>query len=100
MSRPTQQRPPTSLLQARPRPVITEAVSPASVLAGVEALLDHRFARAGVRLSVEASAVAPVAADAGQLEQVLVNLLINACDACGDGYQVEVDAFGDGGMTY
>jgi signal transduction histidine kinase len=41
--------------------------------------------------------VPAIAADPGQLEQVLVNLLLNACDACSAGGHVRARAGGDDG---
>ena len=84
---------------ARVRPVDAVAVTPTQALESVAALLDHRFQRAGVKLTLDASPTVPaLAADPGQLEQVLVNLLINACDACVDGGHVtaRATAAGDG----
>ncbi len=77
---------------ARTRPIETAAVSPATALASAAALLDHRFRKAKVTLHVDAYAAPAVAADPGQLEQVLVNLLLNACDACAPGGQVWASA--------
>ncbi len=78
---------------ARVRPIETAAVTPAQALSSAAALLDHRFRHAKVELKVEAPLTVPaVAADAGQLEQVIVNLLINACDACGEGGHVTARA--------
>ncbi len=71
---------------ARVRPIEADAVTPAAALAHAASLLDHRFVQAKVTLTVDAPADLPaVAADPGQLEQVLVNLLLNACDACAHG---------------
>ena len=64
----------------------------------VTQLMGHQFEEAGVEL---VHAVAPpsleVTADPGQVEQVLINLLRNACDAAGgrDGARVELTAFMD-----
>ena len=61
----------------------------------VTQLMGHQFQEAGVEL---AHAVEPasleVTADPGQVEQVLINLLGNACDAAGgrDGARVELTA--------
>ncbi len=78
---------------ARVRPVDAAVVPPAQALGHAAALLEHRFRHAKVALVVDAPpSVAPVAADPGQLEQVFVNLLMNACDACASGGQVTVRA--------
>jgi signal transduction histidine kinase len=60
-------------------------------------LVEHRFERATVRLDLRVgTGIAKVACDARLLEQVLVNLLLNACDACGEGGRVELSVEGDG----
>ncbi len=74
---------------ARTRPVEAVQVSAAQALDSVAALLEHRFRQAKVQLTVDAPPqVPPVAGDPGQLEQVFVNLLINAADACEPGGHV------------
>ncbi|GIJ46138.1 hypothetical protein Val02_30240 [Virgisporangium aliadipatigenens] len=66
---------------ARAQTARPQVVDVAVVVAGVEGLL-RRLIREDVDLVVTASATpVPVRADAGQLEQVLVNLAINARDA-------------------
>jgi len=74
---------------ARVRPVEAALLPPRQALAGAAALLEPHFRQRKVTLTVEApAAIAPIFADAGQLEQVLVNLMMNACDACGAGGRV------------
>ncbi|MDB4964985.1 MAG: Sensor protein of zinc sigma-54-dependent two-component system [Myxococcales bacterium] len=78
---------------ARLRPVEAAAVTPAMALGQAAALLEHRFRHAKVELAVDAPPAVPaVAGDPGQLEQVFVNLLINACDACAAGGHVTARA--------
>jgi signal transduction histidine kinase len=78
---------------SRMRPVDAAMVTPTEALEHVASLLDHRFKKAKVALEVDAPATVPaVVADPGQLEQVLVNLLMNACDACAPGGHVQVRA--------
>ena len=78
---------------ARLRPIEAATVTPAQALQNAAALLDHRFRHARVTLHVDAPPHVPaISADPGQLEQVLVNLLINACDACAAGGNVWVCA--------
>lgn len=58
-------------------------------------LVSHRFAKAGVTLEVRLDAIAPVACDPRLFEHAIVNLLLNACDACTDGGMVELAVRGD-----
>ncbi len=60
-------------------------------------LVEHRFSKAGVRLSGDFGGTLPrVACDPRLFEQVLVNLLLNACDACERGGNVALRVRGDG----
>jgi signal transduction histidine kinase len=60
-------------------------------------LVEHRFERAAVQLDLRAAdGIGKVACDARLFEQVLVNLLLNACDACGEGGSVELSVQSDG----
>ncbi len=78
---------------ARVRPIEAIAVTPTHLLQTASALLEHRFRQAKVALEVDAKAAVPaILADPGQLEQVFVNLLINAADACQPGGHVKVSA--------
>ncbi|MCU1278681.1 MAG: histidine kinase [bacterium] len=78
---------------ARVRPATVEAVSAAAAVGAAASLLEHRFRQAKVALATDAPpSLPPLAADRGQLEQVLVNLLMNACDACGAGGHVRARA--------
>jgi signal transduction histidine kinase len=78
---------------ARARPVETVKISPAQALGSAQALLEHRFRQAKVALAVDAPVSLPtVAADPAQLEQVFVNLLMNAADACAPGGHVTAQA--------
>ncbi len=66
---------------------------PADVVAGAVALVEHRFRRSGVTLSAEVSPGLPhLRANHRLLEHALVNLLLNACDACAPGGRVVVRA--------
>jgi signal transduction histidine kinase len=70
------------------RPV---AVGP--IARDVHELLRVEADRRRVRLELDVpDALPPVAADPDQLQQVLVNLALNACDACGPGGQVRLSA--------
>ena len=60
-----------------------EPVDPAALIDGAVALVEHRFAKAEVRLTSDLAADLPIVhGDPRLLEHALVNLLLNACDAC------------------
>jgi signal transduction histidine kinase len=63
--------------------------SPASVLEGAIGLVEHRFAAAGVTIEKRVASDLPaLRGDVPMLQQALVNLLLNACDACTRGGRV------------
>lgn len=72
-------------------------VAPARVVEGAVGLVKHRFDRAGVALATGAAEALPlIRCDVPMLEQALVNLLLNACDACDGAGTVRVEASVDG----
>jgi two-component system, NtrC family, sensor histidine kinase HydH len=79
---------------SRRRPAVQPgAVELGPVVAAVVELTRHRFDEGGMDLEVAiAGDVPPVAADADQLQQVILNLLMNARDACVEGGHVRLRA--------
>jgi signal transduction histidine kinase len=74
---------------ARPSAARTVTVSPASVARWVVELLEVEARSRQVSLGLDlAQALPDVAANPDQLEQVLVNVILNALDACSPGGQV------------
>ncbi|MEO6603452.1 MAG: HAMP domain-containing sensor histidine kinase [Polyangiaceae bacterium] len=68
-----------------------EHVDPSTIGRVSANLVEHRFARAGVQLDTSLGDELPaVACEPRLMEQVLVNLLLNACDACEPGGHVEL----------
>jgi signal transduction histidine kinase len=58
--------------------------------------VEHRFEQGGIVLDLELEADLPeVACDVRLFEQVLVNLLLNACDASSEGGRVTLSVHGD-----
>jgi len=73
-------------------PTLQDA-SPTALLDAAVALVEHRLEKAGVHLLRSESPPLPtVRCDPTLLEQAIVNLLLNACDACARGGTVEVGA--------
>jgi two-component system NtrC family sensor kinase len=64
---------------------------PKRLAAAAVELVEHRFQAARVTLRLETEEPLPdVACDARLLEQALVNLVLNACDACSEGGRVDL----------
>jgi signal transduction histidine kinase len=76
----------------RPREAEPEPTSVAGVLEVVSPLLRHAARARGVTLAVPRLDVPPVLADPGHLQQVLINLLMNAVEATPEGGRVELAA--------
>jgi signal transduction histidine kinase len=71
----------------------TQIVDPADVVREAQHLVEHRFRKAGVELSVTVpERLCQTACDPNLMVQVLVNLMLNACDACERGGAVRVRA--------
>jgi signal transduction histidine kinase len=78
---------------SHPRPVEARAIEPALVIESVATLIEPLLARAEVRLELAIDPGLPfIAGDPGQLEQVFMNLVLNARDACRPGGTVRVRA--------
>jgi two-component system NtrC family sensor kinase len=70
-----------------------QLVQPAEVVAAALRLVEHRFLQARVRLSSRVPDTLPsLRCEPRLLEHALTNLLLNACDACAPGGQVELAA--------
>ncbi|MCE9672677.1 ATP-binding protein [Myxococcus stipitatus] len=78
---------------SRLQPAESRAVALAPVVKAVQELLRVEAERRRVSLELELPPQLPaLAADADQLQQVLVNLVLNACDACEPGGRVRLSA--------
>jgi len=63
-------------------------------------LLEHQLQKAGIRVNQSlASSLGCVSGNAGKLQQVLLNLIINARDAMEPGGSLEVSTFNDGAFV-
>ncbi len=81
---------------ARGGPPAFERTDPASIVRAAAGAVRHRFAKAKVSLSADIPPAMPVIqCDKDLLEQSIVNLLLNACEACAAGGHVEVRARAD-----
>jgi two-component system NtrC family sensor kinase len=81
---------------ARGGPPELERADPARVVRAAAAAVEHRFSEAGVALTLDIPVTMPlVQCDRSLLEQAIVNLLLNACEACAPGGHVEVTARSD-----
>jgi len=61
-------------------------IDPAQCVEAARELVLHKFTKAGVKLIVDVEVDLPrIACEPRLFEQVLVNLLLNACDACKEG---------------
>jgi signal transduction histidine kinase len=68
-----------------------ERAAPGKIAGDAVDMVGHRFAKSGVTLVSKVSPNLPeVPCDSKLLPQVLVNLLLNACDACDAGGRVEL----------
>ena len=72
--------------------------TPASgIVRSAVGMVDHRFAKAKVRLGSDIPSDLPcVRCDRALLEHAIINLLLNACEACEPGRTVEISASSDG----
>jgi signal transduction histidine kinase len=74
-----------------------EHVDPRTLGAVAVDLVGHRFVRAEVQLTTSPTGQLPqVACEPRLMEQVLVNLLLNACDACRPGGTVDLRILSEG----
>ena len=76
---------------SRPPKLKMQKVSPSEIVDMTLQLLRHRLEQSGVEVKVRREGRLPeVLPDAEQLKEVLVNLLLNACDAMGDNGSIEI----------
>lgn len=76
---------------ARPAKLRAQQLQLAEVVEGCLKLLKHRFESYGVTVEVERDPRLPtVYADADQLKEVILNLLVNACEAMGHGGKITI----------
>lgn len=77
---------------ARPSKLRMQKVSPSELIDMSLQLLRHRFKSYGVRVDLRRGEMLPeVLADPDQLKEVFVNLMINACEATGEGGAITIE---------
>jgi signal transduction histidine kinase len=79
------------LNMARPRPAVLRPVELVSVLETSLSFLTEKLRRHGVKLSVELSPTRAVIGDAERLQQLCLNLILNAVDAMPEGGDLRVE---------
>jgi signal transduction histidine kinase len=85
---------------ARGRPPSMEQADPAQIVRAAVSAVEHRFARARVRLDADIPSTMPlVQCDRDLLEHAVVNLLLNACEACEPEGHVSLTARADAGQV-
>jgi len=73
-----------------------ERTNPAEIVRAAVAAVEHRFAKSHVSLTSDVPATMPlIQCDRHLLEHAIVNLLLNACEACGPEGHVELAAHSD-----
>jgi signal transduction histidine kinase len=83
---------------ARGGGMVSEELEPAALVASAAAMVMHRFELAGVDLKVETNPGLPrLRGDSRLLEHLLVNVLLNACDASMPGSRVDLVARDEAG---
>jgi two-component system, NtrC family, sensor kinase len=81
---------------ARGGPPSLERADPGEVARAAAASVEHRFAQADVSLTVDIPSATPlVQCDRALLEHAIVNLLLNACEACRPGEHVDLGVRSD-----
>jgi signal transduction histidine kinase len=81
---------------ARGGPPSLARTNPVDLIRAASNAVEHRFAKAHVSLSTDAAdETREILCDRALLEQALVNLLLNACDACASGGHVEISTRSD-----
>ena len=81
---------------ARGGPPSLERTDPSDIARAAASAVQHRFLKAHVSLATDIPSTMPnIQCDRALLEQALVNLLLNACEACQAGEHVEVAARAD-----
>jgi signal transduction histidine kinase len=77
---------------SRPPKLVMQPVSPSAIVDTALQLLSHRLKSYAVELRVVRAATLPeVMADPEQLKEVLVNLIINACEEMKEGGAIEIE---------
>ncbi len=81
---------------ARGGPPSLERVAPSAIVRGALDAVEHRFSKTRVSLTADIPPGMPtIQCDRDLLEQAIVNLLLNACEACTEGGHVEISAHSD-----
>lgn len=78
---------------SRAQPVEVRAVDGGAAVRSTLELIDHRFRQQELDVQLDLPLDLPLlAADPNQFQQVLINLLLNACDACDKGGTISIAA--------